>query len=381
MRKTPIDALPDLPLPGEIRTRFIENGNGLTMHVLESGFETPGRPTLLLLHGFPELAYSWRKVMPALATAGFHVVAPDQRGYGRTTGWDPDYDGDLPSFRALNLVRDIMGLLSAMGLKGVDAVVGHDFGSYVAAYCGLLRPDLFRSVALMSAPFAGPPQLSAASGLVSPFESMNQALGALSPPRKHYHWHYSTREADQEMRCAPQGLHAFMRAYYHYKSGDWAGNHPRPLAAWTAEELAKLPTYYVMDRDKGMAETVAPFMPSPGEIASCRWLPDAELAVYAAEYARTGFQGGLQWYRARVVPALQAELEVFSGLKISVPTCFISGSRDWGIHQSPGAIERMNGTACTEMLAVHLLEGAGHWVQQEQAERTSALLLEFLRGL
>src|SRR5271165_4518162 len=98
-------------LPPGVRSRFIAGVNGLTMHVLEAGFETPGRPCVLLLHGFPELAYSWRKVMPALATAGFHVVAPDQRGYGRTTGWDPAYDGDLDSFRMLNLVRDALGLV------------------------------------------------------------------------------------------------------------------------------------------------------------------------------------------------------------------------------------------------------------------------------
>src|SRR5258708_6821107 len=151
--------LPDIPLPPGIRSRFAENINGLRMHVLEAGFETRGRPCLLLLHGFPELAYSWRKVMPQLAAAGYHVIAPDQRGYGRTTGWDADYDGDLNSFRLLNLVRDALGLVSAFGYPRVAAVVGHDFGSPVAAWCALLRPDVFRSVALMSAPFAGPPAL------------------------------------------------------------------------------------------------------------------------------------------------------------------------------------------------------------------------------
>ncbi len=147
-----------LPLPSGIRSRLIANINGLTMHVLEAGFESPGRPCVLLLHGFPELAYSWRKVMLPLAQAGFHVVAPDQRGYGRTTGWDGDYDGDLASFRPFNLVRDALGLVAALGYRSVD-VVGHDFGSPVAAWCALLRPDVFRSVVLMSAPFAGAPVL------------------------------------------------------------------------------------------------------------------------------------------------------------------------------------------------------------------------------
>src|ERR1700722_3616434 len=156
---TSTTSLPDIPLAPGIRSRFVENINGLRVHVLESGFETRGRPCLLLLHGFPELAYSWRKVMPDLAQAGYHVIAPDQRGYGRTTGWSADYDGDLSPFRMLNLVRDALGLVAAFGYAGVDAVVGHDFGSGVAAWCALVRPDVFRSVVLMSAPFAGPPPL------------------------------------------------------------------------------------------------------------------------------------------------------------------------------------------------------------------------------
>src|SRR6266700_227248 len=147
-------------LPSGIRSRFVDNINGLRMHVLEAGFETNGRACLLLLNGFPELAFSWRKVMPALAAAGYHVIAPDQRGYGRTTGWSADYDGDLAPFRLPNLVRDALGLVSAFGYRTIDAVIGHDFGSSVAAWCALIRPDVFRSVAMMSAPFAGPPQLS-----------------------------------------------------------------------------------------------------------------------------------------------------------------------------------------------------------------------------
>src|ERR1700710_2722950 len=103
-------SLTPIPLPPGIRERYVDNVNGLRVHLLEAGYESKGRPCLLLLHGFPELAYSWRKVMLPLAAAGYHVVAPDQRGYGRTTGWDGDYDGDLSSFRLLNLVRDTMGL-------------------------------------------------------------------------------------------------------------------------------------------------------------------------------------------------------------------------------------------------------------------------------
>src|ERR1043166_6377839 len=160
----------DLPpltavLPSGIRSRFVEGINGLLMHVLEAGFDG-ARPCVLLLHGFPELAYSWRKVMLPLAAAGFHVVAPDQRGYGRTTGWDDAYDCDLGAFRILNLVRDVLSLVSALGYRSAAAVVGHDFGSHVAANCAMIRPDVFRSVALMSAPYGGPPPL--------PFKSANE---------------------------------------------------------------------------------------------------------------------------------------------------------------------------------------------------------------
>src|ERR1700751_1285307 len=111
--------LPDIPLPAAIRSRFVEGINGLRMHVLEAGFETKGRPCVLLLHGFPELAFSWRKVMPQLAAAGYHVIAPDQRGYGRTTGWDAAYDGDLNAFRILNVVRDALALTFALGHREV----------------------------------------------------------------------------------------------------------------------------------------------------------------------------------------------------------------------------------------------------------------------
>ena len=372
-------------LPPGIRSRFISNNNGLNMHVLEAGFEVKNRPCVLLLHGFPELAYSWRKVMLPLAAEGFHVIAPDQRGYGRTTGWDGDYDGDLGSFRMLNLVRDAMGLVNALGYRYVAAVIGHDFGSPVAAWCSLVRPDVFRSVAMMSAPFAGPPalpfntvnDLNQQSG--SPANNIYAELAALDRPRKHYQWYYSTREADADMHHCTQGLHDFLRAYYHHKSADWKQNNPYPFTSWSAGELAKLPTYYVMDLDKGMAETVAPEMPTPNEIAACQWLPDEQLSIYSTEYGRTGFQGGLQWYRCMTGAKFIAELQTFSGRTIDVPSCFIAGKSDWGIYQKPGDIEKMQSIACTRMLSCDLINGAGHWVQQEQPKEVSKLLVNFLR--
>jgi len=386
---TSIDTYVGATLPRGIRPRFVDNGNGLRMHVLEAGFETSDRPCVLLLHGFPELAYSWRKVMAPLAEAGFHVIAPDQRGYGRTTGWDADYDSDLRAFGMLNLARDALGLVYAMGCRSVAAVVGHDFGSPVAAWCALVRPDVFRSVVLMSAPFPGPPVLTLGTGddavskTVAPIASeanIHDALAALTPPRKHYHWYYSTRDADANMRQCPQGLHAFLRAYYHYKSADWRRNQPHPLASWTAAELAKLPTYYIMELNQGMAETVAPEMPSPARVAACSWLPDDELRVYSTEFARTGFQGGLQWYRCRTTGTDTSALQLFSGRTIDVPSMFVAGKSDWGVYQKPGDLEAMQGRVCTQMRGCHLVEGAGHWVQQEQPAVVSRLLLSFLQA-
>ena len=385
---TEMAPLEETALPPGLRARLVDDVNGLRMHVLEAGFEPRGRPCVLLLHGFPELAYSWRKVMGPLASAGFHVVAPDQRGYGRTTGWDGGFDGDLESFRLLNLVRDALGLVSALGHRSVAAVVGHDFGSPVAAWCALVRPDIFRSVALMSAPFAGPPALpfdtardpppgSASSAIAA--ESIHDALARLDRPRKHYQWYYSTRAANADMRDCPQGVHAFLRAYYHHKSADWSANKPFRLGAWTAGELAKMPTYYIMDLDLGMAATVAAEMPSAAQIAACRWLSESELSVYSGEYRRTGFQGGLQWYRCRTERIDNAELQLFSGRTIDVPSLFIAGRSDWGTYQVPGAFERMQGAACARMLGCHLVDGAGHWVQQEQPEQVSELLVRFLQ--
>jgi len=374
--------LPALPLPTGIRSRVVDNHNGL--HVLEAGFEAGDRPCVLLLHGFPELAYSWRKVMLPLAQAGFHVVAPDQRGYGRTTGWDGDYDGDVASFRLLNLVTDALGLVAALGHASVAAVVGHDFGSPVAACCALARPDVFRSVVLMSAPFGGLPAFPSntanrAAAATSPAADLHAELAALPRPRKHYQWYYATRGADAEMRDCPQGLHDFLRAYYHHKSADWADNRPFPLSGRTAAELAKLPDYYVMDLHKGMSETVAPQMPSAAQIAACQWLPDRELAVYSAEFARTGFQGGLQWYRCQTDGRYNADLRLFAGRRIDVPSCFVSGRSDWGPWQAPGALESMQSQACTRLQGVHWVDGAGHWVQQERPDDVARHLLDFIR--
>lgn len=343
-----------------MRSTHVERVNGLTIHALEGG--EPGRPCVLLLHGFPELAYSWRKVIPALADAGYHVLAPDLRGYGKTTGWDANH---VESCRMLDLVQDCLSLLSILHIKSAH-VIGHDFGSPLAAYCALTRPDVFRSVVLMSAPFGGPPSKPT-------HPRIHDELAKLG--RKHYQWYYSTPPADDDMRRCPQGLHAFLRAYYHVKSADWPGNKPYPLASWSAPELAKLPTYYVMKLEENMAQTVAPYLPT-GEAS---WLTDRELSVYANAFESNGFQGGLNWYRCTTDPALSAPTRALAGRTIDIPSMYIAGAADWGVYQKPGEFERMPSQVCTRFAGCHLVPGAGHWVQQEQPAKVNELLLGFLK--
>lgn len=371
-------------LPSGIRSRFVEGINGIRMHVLEAGFEGDRRPGVLMVHGFPELAYSWRKVMLPVAAAGYHVIAPDLRGYGRSGGTDVHFDDDLSPWATLNEVTDMVALASAFGYRSLAGVIGHDFGSPLAAWCAVVRPDVFKSLVMMSAPFAGAPSLpfDTAKASAPPArpaaDTIYDDLAKLTPPRKHYQRYYSTREADENMHHATQGLHAFLRAYYHMKSADWKANQPHELMARTATEWAKLPRYYVMDLDKGMAETVAPEMPSSAEIARCKWLPDEELRVYVREFERTGFQGGLQSYRVGSTPRINAGLQVFSARTIDQPSMFIAGRSDWGAYQNPGALERMQKTACTRMTGVQFVDGAGHWVQQEQPAQVASLLVDFL---
>lgn len=360
--------------------------NGLDVHVLEAGGEKPDRPLALLLHGFPDLAYGWRHLMPVLAQAGYHVVAPDQRGYGRTAGWVNRYDTSLAPFGMLNLVRDALGLVSALGYRRTALLVGHDFGSPVAAYCALARPDVFTSVVLMSAPFTGPPAFAchAAQGEVPPVPQTNPAqelaaaLAALDPPRVHYQQYLSTRQANDDLWHPPQGLREFLRGFFHVKSADWPGNKPHPLKAMAAAEFARMPAYYVMERGKTMPQTVAALQPSYTEESACEWLTEAELDVYASEYKRTGFQGALQAYRVVADLELNAELRLFSGKTINVPSLFIGGASDWGTYAAPGALDAMRTKAATKLLGIDLIPDAGHWIQQEQPARLCTRLLEFM---
>ncbi len=375
-------------LPDRVRSRMIQGVNGLDVHILEAGYETPARPLVLLLHGFPDLAYGWRHLMPILAAAGYHVVAPDQRGFGRTVGWAAGLDAPLAPFSLLNMTRDALALVFALGYRRTALLVGHDLGSPVAAYCALARPDVFPAPALMSAPFPGPPAFpfdiadrpAMSAEQRGAHQDLAAALAALDPPRKHYQQYLSSPQASNDLENPPQGMRAFLRALFHMKSADWAGNAPHALKAATADELATMPRYYIMDLDQTMPESVAPFEPTAADVQACTWLTDAELGVYVAEYNRTGFQGALQAYRVFSDPDLNAELRMFSGKTIDVPLLFIGGTSDWGTYAAPGALDAMRTKAATRMAGIEFIEGAGHWIQQEQPDRLGTLLLAFVKN-
>ncbi|KAI0701396.1 epoxide hydrolase [Cytidiella melzeri] len=365
----------------------------LEMHVLQAG-ERPS-PLVLLLHGFPELAFSWRHIMLPLANAGYFVVAPDHRGNGRTQdATAPEkpvsYEDDISPYGAINWTHDIVALVYALGYTSVAAVVGHDFGSAAAGHCALIRPDLFQSVVCMSAPFGGPPELPfdvgqsspSSRSRVPPIVMLNQYLSSLDPPLKHYVVYNCQPNANDDMLHPPQGLHAFLRAYFHMKSADWAGNNPHPLAS-PSELPANLPHYYVLPAKSTWSDAVMPHAPSDEDNRRNSWLPDADLEVYVHEFGRTGFQGGLNWYRAIFTDEeLTDQMRLFSGKKIEIPAMFIGGIKDWGVYQTPMSIDKMR-AVCVRMTDEDfvLIDGAGHWVQQEQPVVVVERLLQFLQRI
>jgi len=241
---------------------------------------------------------------------------------------------------------------------------------------------------IMSHPFKGSPNLPFDTIRNPPNpsekEDVHKALAELPNPRKAYKWYYSSAPAAAEMDNPKEDLNKFLRGYFHLKSADWKGNDPKPLKAWEATELAKLPYYYVMPLNAGMRESVRICMadenPATVSKLSSRWLNDEDLAVYVEEYGRNGFQGGLNWYRVITSPDYMKDVELFAGRKIDIPLLFISGKKDWGTYQEPGAVENM-GKVCSKLRGVELLDGAGHWVQQEQPERVIELVTRFLKAV
>ena len=248
-----------VPLPNGIRSRVLQDINGASFHILEAGHDLKNsKGLLLLIHGFPEFAFSWRKVMLPLAGQGYHVIAPDVRGYGRSSNTDVQFSSDLRPFSSLNKIQDMLALVAALGYQSVVSVIGHDQGATLAGWCALSRPDIFKSLALMSSPFRGAPTplpLNTANTPQPPAKPnrIAEELAQLNPPRKYYQHYYATEAANQNMWHAQQGLKTFLRAYYHMKSADWDQNDPFPLKGLSATEWEKLPRYYVMDLHMGMA--------------------------------------------------------------------------------------------------------------------------------
>lgn len=391
--------LPPLQLPSGVTSRFVDTTpQGLVFHILESlpSDLPPSGPKpklILLVHGFPEIAYSWRKILPLLSSQGYHAVAFDQRGYGRTFSRTPL---EATSFRPLNLIKDTVTLVHALGYDSVTTIVGHDFGAVTAGLSALARPDFFQSLVMMSHPTKGPaggmpfatsPSYGQASSRPPPPTDIQEALSELPRPRKHYKYYYCTGPSNDEM-TNPTGppLHTFLRGYFHLKSADWDGNEPHALTGWTASELAKMPRYYIMDEADSMREAVARDMAEEdAQLVSdrgSRWLPDAELAVYVDEWSRTSFQGGLNWYRIQTQPGIASDGLAWAGARISVPTVFAAGTRDWGTYQEPGAVEAMEGAKSVAdgfYRGTELIDGAGHWVNQEQPEKCVDLILKLAR--
>jgi pimeloyl-ACP methyl ester carboxylesterase len=415
-------------LPPEVISRQVIVGD-LSVHILEcqpltehplmtADTTNPNSkpPLVILLHGFPELAYSWRKNIVPLAKAGYHVVAPDQRGYGLTvpvshsenlkTTSRVTYKDDLRPYHVLNLAADVIALILALDYEKAHAVVGHDFGSSVAAWTALVRSDMVGRVVLMSAPFGGPPNPLEVENVKRKEDSRAYLVDAnlrnLATPRKHYIVYYSTPVANDEMISPPEGLGAFLRAYYHVKSADWEGNgEPIPgrlalkLDASTLQHTPKqelfkavalamevLPHYYIMPVNLTMPQAVRSHHPSATS-APCTWLTDEELQAYTRIFEKTGFQGGLNRYRAMTDETWNADagVRVMGAKKIEVPMRFIAGVMDWGTWQMPGVVEKMRSESVVRGGIKDedfvIVDGAGHWVQQERPEEVTRALLEF----
>ncbi|KAG2363696.1 Alpha/Beta hydrolase protein [Suillus spraguei] len=391
--------LPDLP--PQISSRYItlSDRDGLNVHILEALPDTTNHSStpyhlILLLHGFPELAYSWRKVLVPVANAhqGYHVVAPDLRGFGRTTSSGSasqvQYEDALSSYHILNIVEDVCSLVRALGYSSVAMLVGHDFGSHLAGHCVVAHPELFKSVVFMSVPFGGVsgPSWSQASSeggdkaqersIASLGADISTALAALQPPRKYYMAYFSTRSANTDMLCGGEkSLYDFLGGYFYMKSGNWDGNDAQPLPSSfsplpsiseLATDLATLPEYYVMPLHESMPDVIA----RHGRMdARVKWP-----------------SGGLNYYRSALSPPPPervAQLRALAGRRVEVPAAFISGARDWGVYQTPGAVRKMREVVCSGAGGMQeedfvLIEGAGHWVQQEASEILVRELVRFL---
>lgn len=295
-------------------------------------------PLVLFCHGWPESWYSWRQQLAAVAAAGFRAVAPDMRGYGGT-----DAPASPEQYTMLHHVGDLVGLLKALG-ENEAVLVGHDWGAPTAWNAALLRPDLFRAVVGMSVPFAPPGRVD--------------LLTALEKQGIHdFYMQYfqAPGVAEAELERAPQ---ASIRRIHFSGSGD------APPGA----------TFGMLEPGAGFLDnTVDPETLPP-------WMSAQDLAYYADEFRRTGFRGGLNWYRS-----IRRSVELMApwrGAVIRQPSLFIAGDRDAVLRfpASKAQIERFP-TTLPGLRGCHILEGAGHWIQRERSAVVNELLLRFLNSL
>ena len=306
------------------------------MHIAEDG----EGPLVVLCHGFPELWYSWRHQLKALAEAGYHVVAPDQRGYGQT-----DRPEAIEDYNILQLCGDIVGLVDALG-DTEAVIVGHDWGAPVAWVCTLLRPDIFRAVVLLSVPYR---QRSWAG--IRPTEVMKQMAG----DKQFYQLYF------QEPGKAEHELEADVRKTMLMGLYSGSGDAP-PDKRWR----------FLFDK----SETFLDIGAVPETLPA--WLTEADLDFYAEEFKRTGFRGGLNWYRNIDT---NWELTPFlSGARIRQPSVFVAGEFDAVITMYRQAFDSLEQTMPGLGKKV-LLSGAGHWIQQERPTEVNDLLIQFLRSL
>ncbi|KAK2041084.1 alpha/beta-hydrolase [Colletotrichum somersetense] len=366
------EQLPSWELPEGVTSHYVDTSPaGLQFHIIESFPDTTSLshllPLVLLMHGFPNLSYDWRFMMPKLADAGYYAVAFDMRGFGRTHNADLSPTGEN-SFRLMTARRDVVTLVHALGYETIHTLVEHDLGAFVASLCGVARGDMIKSLVLMSHPFKGCPQLpfgTAGEGNMAD-PDIRSPLLKLDPPQKHYKYYNASPEAAEEW-THPTGepMHRFLRGYFHLKSAAYSLNKPRPLASWTAEQLAVMPHYYVMRAELSMRENVDLDMSNePAEIldrlGDTRWLTDADLQMYTDESSRNTFVPSLLWYKVLVDPGLPADLLCFAGTKIGVPIKYVSGTSDWE--------------------PVHV-PGAGHWVNMDKPEESVKEILELARSV
>jgi pimeloyl-ACP methyl ester carboxylesterase len=306
--------------------------NGISMHIAEAG----EGPLVLLLHGWPESWYSWRHQLPALAAAGYHAVAPDVRGYGRT-----DAPQAVEAYSMKQMTADYIGLLDALGVE-TAVIVGHDWGAPMAWTSAILYPDRYRAVAAMSVPFSPRPA-------APPIDMMRQMF---KDTFFYIVYFQDPGVAEAELEADPKRS---MRLILYAASGD-----APPAPGFAGKPLGS-----------GLLDG----MTDPATLPS--WLTEADIDYFAGEFKRAGFRGGINRYRN--MNRDWEELPQLAGARVTQPALFIAGEKDGVIALNPAGIETMR-QHC-DHLRVVLLPGAGHWTQQERPAETNAALIEFLKGL